>query len=101
MILMKDYSSTAFKMAICSHFCRYGKPVVVMADNGSQIRRAAGDGDSVEMGNTSGTLTAKDTSKNVALPGIFDWCTEARGWLKGVLVYLAPTEAQHRSGTVE
>ena len=101
MILMKDYSSTAFKMAMCSHFCRYGMPVVVTADNGSQIRRAAGEGDSVEMGNTSGALTAKDTSKNVALPGIFDWCTQAKGWLKGVLVYLAPTEAQHRSGTVE
>ena len=101
MLLMKDYSASAFKMAMCSHFCRYGMPIVVTADNCSQIRRAAGDRDSVEMGNTSGTLTAKDASKNVALPEIFDWCTEAKGWLNGVLVYLAPTEAQHRSGTVE
>ena len=101
MTLMKDYSSTAFKMAMCSHFCRYGMPVVVTADNGSQIRRAAGEGDSVEMGNTSGALTAKDTSKNVALPGIFDWCTQAKGWLKGVLVYLALTDAKQRSGMVE
>ena len=33
--LMKDYSSDTFKMAMCSHFCRYGIPLVVTADNGS------------------------------------------------------------------
>ena len=49
----------------------------------------------------SGALTAGETSRSKPLPGIFDWCTGAKGWLKNVLVYLAPTEAQHRSGTVE
>merc|ERR1712055_347911 len=34
---MKDYSADAFKMAMCSHFCRYGMPAVLTADNGSQI----------------------------------------------------------------
>ena len=100
-ILMKDYSADAFKMAMCSHFCRYGMPAVLTADNGSQIRKAAGDGDSVEMGHMSGALTAGETSRSKPLPGIFDWCTGAKGWLKNVLVYLAPTEAQHRSGVVE
>ena len=56
--LMKDYSADAFKMAMASHFCRYGTPAVLTADNGSQIRKAAGDGDSVEMGHMSGALTA-------------------------------------------
>ena len=74
MAFMKDYSAEAFKMAMCSHFCCYGMPVVVTADNGSQIRRASGEGDGVEMGYTSGTLTVKDKSQDVALPGIFDWC---------------------------
>ena len=36
-----------------------------------------------------------------AEPGIFDWRQGAKGWLKDTLVYLAPTEAQHRSGTIE
>ena len=98
---MKDYSADAFKMAMCSHFCRYGMPAVLTADNGSQIWKAAGDGDSVETGHMSGALTAGETSRSKPLPGIFDWCTGAKGWLKNVLVYLAPTEAQHRSGMVE
>ena len=98
---MKDYSSDAFKMAMCSHFCRYGMPVVVTADNGSQIRRASGEGDGVEMGNVSGALAVKHKTQDISPPGIFDWCSQSRGWLKGAMVYLAPTEGQHRSGTVE
>ena len=36
-----------------------------------------------------------------AEPGIYDWCQGARGWLRNTLIYLAPTESQHRSGTIE
>ena len=98
--LMKDYSSDAFKMTMCSHFCRYGMPVVVTADNGSQIRRASGEGDGVEMGNVSGALAVKHKTQDISPQGIFDWCSQSRGWLKGAMVYLAPTEGQHHSGTV-
>ena len=101
MVLMKNYSSEAFKMLMSSHFCRYGAPAVLTADNGSQIRKSAGDGETIETGHSSGALTSEDTSVGRAEPGIFDWCRGAKGWLRNVLVYLAPTEAQHRSGTIE
>ena len=101
MVLMKDYSSEAFKMSMSSHFCRYGAPSVLTADNGSQIRKSAGDGETIETGHISGALTSEETSVSRPAPGIFDWCRGAKGWLKDVLVYLAPTEAQHRSGTIE
>ena len=57
MVLMQDYSSEAFKMAMSSHFYRYGAPAVLTADNGSQIRKAAGNGEATETGNISGSLT--------------------------------------------
>ena len=43
----------------------------------------------------------KHKNQDISLPGIFDWCSQSKGWLKGAMVYLAPTEGQHRSGTVE
>ena len=49
----------------------------------------------------SGALTTGEVGQSKPAPGIFDWCQGARGWLKNVLVFLAPTEAQHRSGVVE
>ena len=58
MVLMRDYSSEAFKMAMTSHFYRYGSPSVFTADNGSQIRKSAGDGEAIQTGNTSGSLTS-------------------------------------------
>ena len=79
MVLMKDYSSEAFKMSMASHFCRYGAPSVLTADNGSQIRKSAGDGETIETGNSSGALTSEDTSVDRPAPGIFDWCQGARG----------------------
>ena len=84
-----------------SHFYRYGSPSVLTADNGSQIRASAGDGEAIQTGNSSGSLTSQDSGVGRAEPGIFNLCKGARGWLKDTLVYLAPTEAQHRSGTVE
>ena len=36
-----------------------------------------------------------------AEPGIYNWCAGSRGFFKDTLIFLAPTEAQHRSGSIE
>ena len=92
--LMRDYSAEAFKMAMTLHFYRYGTPCVLTADNGSQIRKSAGDGEAVQTGDTSSSVSDKDSgvARGEAEPGVFNWCRGARGWLKDTIVYLAPTE---------
>merc|ERR1712002_757942 len=104
MVLMRDYSAEAFKMSMTSHFFRYGRPCVLTADNGSQIRASAADGTQVQSGQTLRALSGA-TSCDLALeksePGIYDWASGARGFFKDTLIFLAPTEAQHRSGSIE
>ena len=77
LMLMQDYSSTSFKTAMSQHFYRYGCPSVLTADNGSQIRKSAGDGSEIQTGNSRGSLTGQDSSAvatAAAEPGIYDWC---------------------------
>ena len=86
------------------HMFRYGRPCVLTADNGSQIRASAADGTQVQSGQTMRALSGA-TSCDLALeqsePGIYDWASGARGFFKDTLIFLAPTEAQHRSGCIE
>merc|ERR1712002_831285 len=104
LVLMADYSSTSFKAAMSQHMFRYGRPCVLTADNGSQIRASAADGTQVQSGQTLRALSGA-TSCDLALeksePGIYDWASGARGFFKDTLIFLAPTEAQHRSGCIE
>ena len=38
---------------------------------------------------------------DAAEPGIYNRCQGSRGFFKNTLIFLAPTEAQHRSGSIE
>ena len=104
LVLMQDYSSVSFKAAMSQHMWRYGRPSILTADNGSQIRKGAGEGEAIQTGQTMGALSEQGSSvvaSDDAEPGIYNWCAGSRGFFKDTLIFLAPTEAQHRSGSIE
>merc|ERR1712215_571389 len=97
-------SSVSFKAVMSQHMWRYGRPSILTADNGSQIRKGAGGGEAIQTGQTMGALSEQTSSvvaSDDAEPGIYNWCAGSRGFFKNTLIFLAPTEAQHRSGNIE
>merc|ERR1712002_230672 len=104
LVLMQDYSYTSFRAAMSQHMFRYGRPSVLTADNGSQIRKSAADGSQVQTGQRMSALSGAascDLALEQSEPGIYDWASGARGFFKDTLIFLALTEAQHRSGCIE
>ena len=104
LVLMADYSSTSFKAAMAQHLYRYSSPSILTADNGSQIRKSAADGAEIQTGQTVGALSGPAScavTPEISEPGIYDWASGAKGFFKDTLIFLAPTESQHRSGSIE